>query len=1130
MEKPSPLKPLSPQEWEALIDDFQYGGARHERWTVAHYTGVSLLELSLSSLLRKDFPLNLKLHLIVFLEESFSDLPFRAEEAEQALNRLVETLRVLVQAPIDNVSVTYSLKEQMMVSATAIFIGNAIVDDEVLYVRHLESLTELLLTVINRPNHGMDRQTRAVACECLRELERACPCLLSEIAGHFWGLCQSERTHAFQSYVLLLSGVIHSIVMSKVNVSILNTSVPLVPFNVPQFLIGDGGGLNKEISGSSYKELRRAMAFLLEWLQCLTPAGLMEFMSMIMPVAVVLELQASLLKVQFSGLLYSYDPLLCHAFLLMYSQYLDAFDGQEREVAHRLVLISRESQHHLVFQLLSLHWLVGFIGLLSNRDVRKKKAIIQMSLSFYPTVFDSLALKSLKLDLLAYCSILLDNSRLADANSALDQDTGSGLSAVKLFKDGLVSVSAFKWLPPWSTETAVAFRSFHKFLIGVSSRSNIDSSSTRILMESAIFLTLQMMLVDLTIEFMGLVPVIVAFVDRLLGCNEHHWLGERLLQTFDEHLLPKVMVDYKLVSYLPIFDRIAENNTVPPGGLLELLTRFMIFLVEKHGPDAGLKSWSQGSKVLGICRTILMHHHSSRLFLGLSRLLAFTCLHFPDLEVRDDARIYLRMLICVPGKKLRHILDLGEQLPGISPSSQPSSFFNVQSPRPSRDLKKFGNITSYIHLERVIPLLVKQSWSLSLSTLGISGNETGFLEDTRDNEALVDQRELDGGTSIQIISKTERIDQPREPLRVMDSKIAEIVGTLRKHFSSIPDFRHIPGIKIRISCSLRFESEPYNHIWGLPANGSDGTDALPAIYATVLTFSSSAPYGSIPSYHIPFLLGEPPRNDYSLVQRDSLEIVNVGNGLEKETTFKAPVMIELEPREPMPGLVDVSIETNAENGQIILGQLQNVTVGIEDMFLKAIVPSDIPEVAVPGYYFDLFSALWEACGTSSSTGREIFPLKGGKGVAAISGTRSVKLLEVPATSLIQAVEQYLAPFVVSVIGEPLVNIVKSEGIIRDIIWKDVASDSAFDVTISDTKFNKGPLYLKYIEDEDDRESHVHISKKNMGCFLILIFLPPRFHLLFQMEVCDVSTLVRIRTDHWPCLAYIDDYLEALFTL
>lgn len=1020
-----------------------------------------------------------------------------------------------------------------MVFTSSVFITLRI-DGELLhynYIRQLESLTELLLTVVNRPNHGPDRQTRSVACECLRELERAYPCLLSEIAGHLWGLCQSERTHASQSYVLLLTTVIHGIVMCKANVSILNTSIPLVPFNIPQFLITDKGG-NKEISGSSYKELRRAMSFLLECPQLLNSCGLIEFMSLILPVAVALELQASLLKVQFSGLLYTYDPLLSHGFLLIYKRFLDTFNGHEGEIAHRLMLISKESQHYLVFRLLALHWLLGFIGWLPNG---KKKAVLYAGLRFYPAVFDPLALKSLKFDVLAYCSIFLlgnNNSRSVNEEGRVrsrdDYDTGSGLSGVMLFEDGLVSVSAFKWLPPWSSETAVAFRTFRKFLIGASSHSDTDPSSTMVLMESAIFRTLQTMLVELTLEFKGLVPVVVAFIDRLFGCHKHCWLGERLLQTFDKYLFPKVKIDYRLSHYFLMFDRIAKNETVPPGGLLEVLAQFMKFLVQNHGPETGLKSWSKGSKVLGICRTMLMHHHSSRLFLGLSHLLSFTCLYFPDLEVRDVARMYLRMLICIPGKKLRHILNSGDQLPGIAPSPQASLYFHVQPP-PSDNRKKSMAISSYIHLERVIPLLVKQSWSLSFPTLGSGVANNDYLEGIRDSEPSVEQKEADGDTNNQIHSELERNEHPHEPLRVMDSKISEIIRILRQHFSTIPDFRHMPGLKIRIPCNLSFKTEPFNRIWGvdLADKNLDGLDSLPALYATVLTFSSSAPYGSIPSNHIPFLLGEPPEKEYSVSPGVSLDIVAVEDGSREEESFKAPVTVELEPREPVPGLVDVSIEANRENGQIICGQLQSITVGIEDMFLRAILPPDILEEAKPGYYLELFNALWEACGSSTNTGHEAFLLKGGKRVAAISGTRSVKLLEVPVTSLIWAVEHYLAQFVVGVLGGPLIDIVKNGGIIKDVIWKEVASDSTFGDAIWDTNFDRGPLFLKYVEDEGKRENH--ISKKNMGCFLILIFLPPRYHLLFQMEVSDVSTLVRIRTDHWPCLAYIDDYLEALFS-
>ncbi|GAB2285031.1 hypothetical protein Dimus_019487 [Dionaea muscipula] len=1151
MERPPP-KNLTQQEWETLIDDFQHGGSRLQKWTSRFSPLSLLLDLSLSSLLKTNIPLSLKLHLLIFLDE-FSHLLFSspspsaaastAPSADQVLSKPIETLRILIQSPNDGVSISYALKEQMMVSTTSIVItvGSALSDS--IYVPQLESLVAILLAVINRPNHGIDRHSRAVACECLRELEREYPCLLGEIAGHLWQLCQSERTHASQSYILLLLEIIRDTVVYKLNVdSIVATAIPLVPFNVPQWLRNDdsfvGNGVVRdsefvggELLDSNLRELRRVMAFLLEWSHVLTPGGMMEFMSMVLPVAAALELQASLLRVQFSGLLYTFDPLMAHAVLMMYSKFPDAFDGQEGEIARRLMLMSKEGQRHLVFRLLALHWLLGLAGLAPVSDAAMKKVITEMGTSFYPNVFDALALKLLKLDLLAFCAIAVDSAG-SEGLGEKCQEGGSALSSVKYLEDGLACVSAFKWLPAGSTETAVTFRTFHKFLIGASSHSDTDSSTSKVLMESTIFLTIQKMLVNLVLGYQKLVPVGVVLVDRLLHCQKHCWLGENLLQIFDQELLPKLAIDYSLTSYFPIFDRIGKSDLIPPRRLIELLTQFMIFLVKRHGPDIGFKSWSQGSRVLGVCRTMLMHHHSSRLFTGLSHLLAFTSLYFPDLEVRDNARIYLRMLICIPGKKLRHVLGLGDQLVGISSSPHIASFFNVQSPRFSLDSKKSKTVSSYIHLERAVPLLVKQSWSLSLPALGYGGDTYVHIEEIKDSESMVNGREPDENADIKYTSDALQIDLPKVPLRVMDSKVSEILGILRKHFANIPDYRHMAGIKIRIPCTLRFESEPFKHIWGVDSqmNGVDEIDVLPAIFATVLHFSSSAPYGHIPSYRVPFLLGEPSGNGSAPSQRDTLDIVPKENGSTGKESFRAHVKVELEPREPVPGLIDVSIEANSENGEIITGQLLSFSVGIEDMFLKAILPLDITgESAAAGYYSDLFDALWEACGSSSNTGREMFLLKGSKGAAAISGTQSVKLLEVSAMHMIHSVEQYLSPFVVSVIGDSLVKVVKDGGVIQDVTWKEHLADSALDATTTPMAMadsDRGPLYLTYFNHED---SYRNIYKTNMGWFLVLIFLPPRYHLLFRVEVSDVSTLVRIRTDHWPCLAYVDDYLESLFS-
>ncbi|KAK9676486.1 hypothetical protein RND81_11G080100 [Saponaria officinalis] len=1124
------LTTLSPQEFETLIDDFNHGDLhRVSKWT-SSIPPLSLLHLSLSSLLKPSFPLSLKLHLLLFLDNHHSSLLLTTASAAadddviDFLSALLQTLKTLIQSPVDNVSITLSFKEQLLVSATSILMSivdfSSNYDDKVRVKVRVEELVEVLLAVINRPNHGIDRQIRGVACECLRELEIELPGLLIEIVGHLWEICQNERTHACQSYLLLLLEVIHDIVVCKLNIgSVFSTAVPLVPFNVPSWLMNSDID-NVELSGSSLKELRRVVAFLLEWTQVLTPCGMVQFVSRVMPLAVGLELQTSLLKVQFGGFLYNYDPLLWHVVLSISRWFPDMYDGQESEICRRLVLISKEEQQPLVFRLLVLHWLLGFVGLVSEKDVTKRKLIGRMESNFYPKVYDALSLKAMKLDLLAFSCIV--------GNSGSSQD-GSVTSSMTYLKDALVCVEAYKWLPPWSTETAVAFRTLHKFLIGVSSHVETDLSVINLIMQSSIFRSIQTMLVALLIDYRKLVPMLVSLVDRLLSCEKHCWLGQKLLQTLDEHLIPKISINYRLSAYFQLFDKIGKNDTIPPNRLLELLMKFTFYLVEKQGPDTGLKSWSQGSKVLGVCHTMLMHHHSSRLFMGLSRLLAFTSLYFPDLEVRDNARIYLRMLICIPGKKLRHILNLGDQSIGLSPSPHSSSLFSVQSPHLSQDLKKSPSISSYIHLERVIPLLVKQSWSLALPALRYEVDNDGFADGVKDDEPLSNGKDGDANNAIEYISDTKRIDHPQEPLRVMDSKISEIVDILRKHFSCIPDFRYMSGLKIRIPCNLRFESEPFSRVWGLDSSqvGIDELDACPAMYGIVLKFSSSAPYGSIPSCHIPILLGGR-ASDENIPRQDSKDIIPVGIPFDDKPVSKTPVIIELEPREPVPGLVDVSIDANAENGHVIRGKLQGVSVGIEDMFLNPPVLTEILEDTRPQYNSRLFDALWEACGSSSNSGRETFSMKGGKGLTAIYGTQSVKLLEVPPTFAIRVIERYLAPFVVSVIGSPLVDLVKDGGFIKNAVWIDIFSAPS-DESSSFINPDAGPLYLTYIGNEAAIDSINNIGKTNMGCFLVLIFLPPRYHLLFRMEVSDNSTLVRIRTDHWPCLAYVDDYLEALFS-
>lgn len=626
-------------------------------------------------------------------------------------------------------------------------------------------------------------------------------------------------------------------------------------------------------------------------------------------------------------------------------------------------------------------------------------------------------------------------------------------------------------------------------------------------------------LVDMASEHQGLVPVIADFSNRLLACDSHRWAGERLLRTLDEHLLPRLEPGYQLAPYYPLFEKIAQNEAVPQHRLIELLTKQMVSLTKKHGPDTELKSWSHGSKVVGICRVMLKHHHSSHVFLPLSHLLVLTIESFPDLEVRDHARVCLRMLSCVPGRKLRHLMGVGEQPSGVTPS-HPVSLFDIPSPRPAQDLKRMPHLASYIHLERVVPLIVKQSWALTLPNFSVQSRSSGSILSIQEVSSVPSEQENPSEPTIR------RIGYTQETLRVMDSKGAETLGILRRYFACIPDYLHSSGLKIRIRCTFRFDSEPFNNTWGsdFPVSASDGADELPALYAVTITFSSNAQFGKIPPCHVPFILGEPPGS--------GMDIVPVDNQKREESSYCASVVIELEPREPSPGLIDVSVAANTENCQVLSGSLKPITVGIEDMFLKASLPPDTPTEDVAMYYQDLFHALWEACGSSSNTGREIFPPSGGKGSVAINGTRSVKLMEVTPKVLIGAVERYLASFVVSVTGHSLVTILRGNGVIEDVIWEENLSDASVGADALVPYSPDNNLQLQLVDDDEvgvGAEKYGRESKRDMGVMRIMIFLPPRYHLLFLMEVGCASTLVRIRTDHWPCLAYVDEYLEALIS-
>ncbi|KAG0599463.1 hypothetical protein M758_12G154100 [Ceratodon purpureus] len=1208
-------KLLGVSDWEQLFQDFRASLDLQQKW-LASWPGLTIVDQALQSITKREFPL--KAPLFNFLEENGCAL-LGDDDAPAGMAMLVDSLKVVLHAPVDGVAITYGLKEQMLVMVTTVAID---VDAIHTATAPLEALTETLLGFISRTNYAVDRHVRATACECLKALEMAHPCLLNLCVGHVFSFCQSERTHASQAYKLLLTAILHNMAchmytgksrQAGAN-SFLSITLPLVPFSVPSYLAASNARQEaaavpaRELSAGSVKEFKRAVAYLLQHLDLLTEFGMLEFVTRFLNIAKALDLHGSLLRPTVSSHLYVYNPVMIHVVLVIITQFAKAFEGVEHVTVKRLATLCRESQQPLPIRLLGLHWLLGL-----EKQLKLETSIIESQApGLYPRMYDPLALQALKLETLAQCAAQLASLEATgfDGHSSqssmgifkvLNMGVAPADTASQILNQGLLCLSSFTWLPPSSTETRIAFFVLHSFLTAaVPHKGSSPDADIGTFTKSPLFCTIQLILVKMALKILTLIPCILKLLDQLLACETHHSLGEHLLRTFNDDLLPQLAPNRNLPAYFPLLERIAENKNIPPARLLELLTLYIRKRVEEEKGDRGLRLWQRGNQVLGICCKVLMHHQSSRGFHGLVQLLTFMCRFFPDLDCRDTARLYLRMLISIPGEPLRKILRHGDK--GIEEAN--ASQYNTVSSHLSKQATQL-EVPEYVKLTRESTLLVRHSWSLVLYNTfqtGVSGGYTDLSvrvpeviveevsDQPKDANDEVKNRSLqvttnEKGALIVQESETKAKEKKGRPTdtvpRVMDAKTATILGVLRQHFEEIPDYRNGFGVKITVRCKLSFLGEALQRLQAesdSSSNSANESGSWPAIYAVVLSFITTGLYGPIPSVHVPFLLSEPPQKSSwrtpgidspTSVITDADQQFNRGKYKDKKKAFpdqdsdddrdheilllegskddssivnSETILVELEPKQPVPTLVDAHIVFSNEDGHTVQGQLDSIPVGIEDLFQKPLLPQDLPLSDQPEYLFSLFKALFEACSGPGHLGGETFPLKNSESQPGVSieGSESVKLLEGQADRIVGAVEQWLGPFVVAVSGSSLTGMVKDGGVLKHPVFPEEEFTFHPGGESGRSSYGwPGPVQLRLEDSMSNRgeqsSSNVNLramgtevsSKGGLGCFFVLIFLPPRYHLLLRMEVSDWSTLVRIRTDHWPCLAHVDEFLEAL---
>lgn len=704
-------KVLSTAEWEQVISDFATSEPLQQRWLAA-YPAQALLELALNIIAKErgaDFVL--KQQLLVFLEENGALLV--GKDVSAGLGRVSGVLRTLLAAPGSSSLVSQTVLSQVISLAAVLALQT---ESQETAPGQLEALVDLLLNVVSRVNSLPDRQVRGAACEALRVLERAVPCLLHSALGHLLAFCQAERTHVAQSYILLfLAALEHAAVhlfqrvggfqilntkrgplsalseqvtswvpsyfrftdqggqkparetplvrrSSSSGSALLSSVAPLTPYALPPFLSSTKPSVQyakQELTEGTRKEFRRAVSFLLENNALLSEPATAEVVSGLVRIVSVVQLPVSIFKHHFSGLVHTTSPVLIHTALQVYLHFPEAYsDPSERSILlDRLAYLANDNQQTLSARLLSLNWLLALVTA-SGRSVKPPPFLS----SLQPAIFDPIAIKTSKLEILAAASPPPVASQAAEVSQPEEQPSRSFKTRAGLFSQaGVLGAADSELGSAASLEASVAFRTLHRFLISQSgpllgqdptcpddptgpSTSQAFPPNHPRRIDGSILQQISAHLVTIAAEHPPQMPNILSLLGRLLQSRTHSECGKNLLQTLETSLLPQLKPSKTLPAYFPLFQEMVAHGRGDPKPLLNLLAEYCSKWAESEALVAGSEigfgsqAWLRGSQVLGVCRSVMLVHPRGKIVEPLKELLDGMMDTFPDIEVRDSAR------------------------------------------------------------------------------------------------------------------------------------------------------------------------------------------------------------------------------------------------------------------------------------------------------------------------------------------------------------------------------------------------------------------------------------------------------------------------------------------------------------
>eukprot|EP01121_Diplochlamys_sp_Union-15-3_P016598 TRINITY_DN5682_c0_g1_i2.p1 TRINITY_DN5682_c0_g1~~TRINITY_DN5682_c0_g1_i2.p1 ORF type:complete len:553 (-),score=43.93 TRINITY_DN5682_c0_g1_i2:20-1678(-) len=241
------------------------------------------------------------------------------------------------------------------------------------------------------------------------------------------------------------------------------------------------------------------------------------------------------------------------------------------------------------------------------------------------------------------------------------------------------------------------------------------------------------------------------------------------------------------------------------------------------------------------------------------------------------------------------------------------------------------------------------------------------------------------------------------------------------------------------------------------------------LYALVLQFSNSSVCAPIKDVHIPFLS-----------QGHQEEI-------KEEFPYVYKISIKIDFIIPLPTSFDITAHYNNEEGIGEEGKIDTLVLRLNDILSPVVIPKDV-SMPKETYLRTLFSSLWNKIDLDITN-----DLSNGK---RRLGARSVKFIEVYSSHVLSRLSTSLRPYLISP---------------RD-------------------------LYEHPFCGEQEEKSESNIKSTDLADIEstppipVIVFMAPKYHLLMQFFVNEKATLVKIVSDYWRIMSYIDNYLENIFRI